>query len=57
MVECYFVLRGGEGGGHVLHNTGLILKYQTFRSSTIHRFIKDKAGNNYITILNIHFLT
>ena len=47
---------GGEGCSHVLHNTGLILQYQTFKSPAIHRFIKEKAGNNYNTILNIHLL-
>ena len=37
----------------MLNNTGLMLKYQTFKVSATQKFIKDKAGENINTILNI----
>ena len=54
LVIFYIVLQVGESGynscSQVLHNIWLILKYQTFKLSTMHRFIKDKAGENINTI-------
>ena len=41
MLKCYDMLQKGEGGcNHVLHNTGLVIIFQTFRSHAALRFVK-----------------